>query len=89
MHDLTYSFFKICDLYRDKVGLCVSCVLVEPRLFLDHLTKQIRQQLFVIASLSEVLAETLFCGNMSTGPLLDGLKDSPSPESSLWTSFVH
>jgi hypothetical protein len=60
MSDLTYPFFEIGDLHCNEVGLRVPLVLVEPRLLLDHLTEQIRQQFFVIASLDKVLAEPLF-----------------------------
>jgi len=57
---LTYPFFEIGDLDRNKLGLRVPLVLIEPRLFFHHLTEQICQQFFVIAGLDKVLSEPLF-----------------------------
>lgn len=55
----TYSLVELWDFDRDDVGLLVALELVQAYFLLDDLPKEEREQLFVVAGLSEVFAETL------------------------------
>lgn len=55
----TYSLVELWDFDRDDVGLLVALKLVQAYFLLDDLPKEERKQLLVVASLSEILAESL------------------------------